>query len=250
MPKAIVSEKLTCSNCGCEIKHRGSRAKNRDGTKCKNIYCCNDCYLDHVRRKRKEIAPKCKTCGELIDKRGVKPETVFCNKECMEDHASILAHKKCQVCGVGFCAIKYLKNKDGSKRIVKDKTKKCCSRLCLSRFMSEDEDRKGKVSRSGSDHHNWQGGLSGYRKGYRGPNWISIAEKCREIHGRVCKNCGKTEHENGRKLDVNHITPWHQMRDKVKANKQSNLEALCRSCHTRKDSKWRRENSRQMLMAF
>lgn len=66
--------------------------------------------------------------------------------------------------------------------------------------------------------------------------------------GRVCQKCGMTEKDNGRRLDVNHIIPFHQWANKSKANQQSNLEALCRSCHMITEWEWKKSNQVQMTL--
>jgi len=134
----------------------------------------------------------------------------------------------------------------GENRYIKDKSRKTCSSECVSYLMKTDEERKLKTAHHKENHPNWKGGSS--RSGGRGAGWLKIAEKCRDLHGRVCKICGKTEEENGRKLDVNHIIPFHQHKNKTQANKQSNLEALCKACHTAADWKWRKENPTQYLL--
>lgn len=207
-------------------------------------FCDRDCYDLYRSAAIENRAPKCKCCGKKIIKIG-NSKKVYCSKKCRDDLAIINCRKTCNVCGVDFSAIKWLKSKDGF-RVVRDKEKKLCSEECFSEFMKTDEDRKKRVGRAGKDHNNWQGGS--HRGGKRGDNWLQIAEKCRELHGRVCRICGKTEEENGRKLDVNHIIPFHQHRNKTAANKQSNLEALCRSCHTKTDWEYRKNNPTQILL--
>lgn len=105
-----------------------------------------------------------------------------------------------------------------------------------------------RVWPSKCDHPNWQGG--GKRRGYRGSGWQRIAESVRVMAGRKCEHCGLDESDNGRRLDVNHIVPFHQSKNKSQANKTSNLEALCRSCHMLADAKWRKENPIQVVIDF
>jgi hypothetical protein len=49
-------------------------------------------------------------------------------------------------------------------------------------------------------------------------------------------------------LNVNHKTPFHQHTNKTTANRLSNLEALCKSCHTKEDWKWRKTHPIQLGM--
>jgi hypothetical protein len=52
------------------------------------------------------------------------------------------------------------------------------------------------------------------------------------------------------RLNVNHKTPFHQHTKKAAANRASNLEALCKPCHTKADWKWRKENPIQTTLSF
>jgi len=166
---------------------------------------------------------------------------------------SLLAAKKalttCKVCGACFTAIKWTKRKTGFG-LTRDKNRKTCSSECHHMFYRIDEERKRKISESerGEKHHNWQGG--GKRRGYRGAGWNEIAEKVRRRAGYKCEHCGKTQEECGRRLDVNHIEPFHQSRNKTHANRLSNLEALCKSCHMKTEWKWRRQNNIQYAIKF
>ncbi|MGH2813330.1 MAG: HNH endonuclease signature motif containing protein [Actinomycetota bacterium] len=56
----------------------------------------------------------------------------------------------------------------------------------------------------------------------------------------VCRSCGKTPEENGRALDVHHISPYRYSGD----HSLENLVALCRSCHMRSVDRGRRGAAR------
>lgn len=79
---------------------------------------------------------------------------------------------------------------------------------------------------SGEKNGNWKGG----RALNYGPNWKAIKEQIR-ARDVVCRECGKTEEENGRALDVHHLYPFRFSGD----NSPDNLVTLCRSCHMRAD---------------
>ncbi|NID14378.1 HNH endonuclease [Luteibacter yeojuensis] len=72
--------------------------------------------------------------------------------------------------------------------------------------------------------------------------------------GRCCEHCHMSEAEHQEKfkmrLNVNHKEPFHQHANKSLANRLSNLEALCKSCHTRADWKWRKEHPMQAVLNF
>jgi hypothetical protein len=82
--------------------------------------------------------------------------------------------------------------------------------------------RKGTVPR-GERNPNWRGGVS--FEPYP-TDWTSdLKESIRRRDGYACRLCGKTQDENGSKLDVHHIDY-----DKGNLDPQ-NLISLCVSCH-------------------
>lgn len=77
---------------------------------------------------------------------------------------------------------------------------------------------------SGENNGNWKGGLS-YEP--YGPEFNrDLKEHIRDKFYRKCCICQKTESDNIRKLDVHHIN--YNKRD----NREQNLMALCKICHT------------------
>jgi 5-methylcytosine-specific restriction protein A len=66
------------------------------------------------------------------------------------------------------------------------------------------------------------------RSGTYGAGWKAIADAIRK-RDKVCRHCGKTPEQNGRKLDVHHIKAYRVSLD----HSPENLIALCRSCHYR-----------------
>lgn len=232
-----------CAHCGNTVNRTPS--KKRNGDSCEKVFCSRDCYDQSRTEVIKLKGFNCATCGIYSEGKAGTNNKMFCSHNCRSLFVAKDAHKSCGICGVEFCAIKW--RFSGEKPTYsKDKTKKLCSRECLSKFMEIDEDRKSKVSRSGSDHHNWCGGAN--NRGFRGHNWLKLAESVRVLAGRKCQHCCKSENDNGRKLDVNHIIPFFQWKNKTKANAKSNLEALCRSCHRISDAKWKKAHGVQMLI--
>lgn len=229
-----------CVFCGNEI------SKSLISKSCgKATFCSRSCYDKSRTAHWKSIAVPCKNCGKISDDNPVSARTkrLFCSIACRNEF-KMPPPVNCRVCGVFFSAIKW--RKEGG--YARDKTKKNCSRECLSEFMRSDQDRKDKIGLaiSGENHHAWVGGSS--RLTFRGHNWRSIAEGARERAGRKCEHCGLPEHQHCRKLDVHHKIPFNQMRNKTRANSPDNLEALCKSCHAKADKKWRNENQVQIVM--
>lgn len=80
---------------------------------------------------------------------------------------------------------------------------------------------------SGENCHLWRGGISfePYCKKFNN----LIKEKIRKKFNRACYICGKSEAENGKRLDVHHVD---YSKDQG-CNKQWMLVPLCHSCHAR-----------------
>lgn len=209
------------------------------------IYCSRDCYDLCRESKWRKKGFNCKSCNKRVESPSSQRKTQFCSMSCRSNFYRTDRHIKCSWCKVEFSPIKWRKSTKSNTYSI-DISKSCCSRECRISVYTSCEERKRKIglAETGSKHHNWSGG--GKRRGYRGKNWLKIAEDCRERAGRVCEHCGKTERDNGRKLDVNHIIPFFQWNNKEKANHKSNLEALCKSCHRKSDAKWKRENPVQL----
>lgn len=80
----------------------------------------------------------------------------------------------------------------------------------------------------GENAPSWQGGISFGR--YCPKFNEAIKEEIREKYGRQCFLCGKTEKENGRKLDVHHID---YEKSRGCSGKRWLLIPLCKSCHAK-----------------
>lgn len=238
-----------CGHCSAPVFGR-SKSIGRNGIECENIYCSVACYRAAEKQTAELRRVECVHCKKSFVRNwqgGKAPK--YCSMECRIEHDKPSA-AKCASCLVEFSAIS--PRNDGGRWYVRVNGRKTCSKECLSAFYKCDQSRKDKIGAAfkGEKHPNWQGGT--HRQGNRGAGWNATAEKCRDLHRRKCKNCGMDESvglaRGWGRLQVNHITPFHQTLNKRAANRQSNLEALCKSCHTKADWKWRKENSVQMSL--
>lgn len=94
-----------------------------------------------------------------------------------------------------------------------------CSPECTSEWRSENY--------TGENHPNWEGGTFPY-----GAGWTKAKrEKVRERQGRRCAGCGVRESDLPRKLSVHHIQKARTFEDDEARNDDSNLVAVCLSCH-------------------
>jgi 5-methylcytosine-specific restriction endonuclease McrA len=94
-----------------------------------------------------------------------------------------------------------------------------CTEECMFEYMRREQ--------SGEKHPRWKGG----RFPYFGPNWYAQRREARERDGGICRDCGKTEAQNGRQLHVHHIQP----REEGGSNDLENLVCLCSSCHLKRE---------------
>ena len=223
-----------CTGCGAQTNRRPST--DRSGQMCERVFCSRDCYDAHRALQR----GPCQHCGAKVPVQGKK----FCSQKCR-----VLAHRPlprhCRNCKVLFSPLKFR-----SGGIVSDTHRMTCSAECRRAWIRRDPVRKRKISDAfqREKHPNWQGGS--HNESFRGHDWKDVSERARDRAGRCCEHCGKTEKENGRRLDVNHIVPFHQHKRKAESNRLSNLEALCRRCHTIADWRWRKAHPVQSSLLF
>lgn len=80
------------------------------------------------------------------------------------------------------------------------------------------------AGRYGPKNPLWKGGIS--FEPYPFEFNTAFKEKIRDRDNRICRNCSKTERENGQRLSVHHI-------DYIKENiNPANLLSLCAQCHS------------------
>lgn len=128
--------------------------------------------------------------------------------------------KNCEVCGKPFYVIPS-----------EIKRARFCSKQCLGKMKSGPNGIYFACARYGSDNPQWRGGRD---KNYYGPNWHQQRRSARKRDNDTCQKCGKTERDNGRKLDVHHIQDFREfgIERYQEANQLSNLISLCRCCHS------------------
>lgn len=232
-----------CDHCGARVL--GQRHKNRDGTDCKRIFCSQRCYQSFRDSLKESRRHACGCCGVSFIASPGRYRIRFCSDECRRA-ARRPPPCTCMVCGASFTAIVFR-----GRHVVRLR-RQICSAECKSEFYRRDEARKRKISRAftGDSHPNWQGGT--HRSGFRGHSWQQIAEDVRKRAEYCCEHCGMSQDEHLKRwkmrLNVNHKEPFHQQRRKTLANVMSNLEALCKSCHTKADWQWRKTHPVQYSM--
>jgi len=95
-----------------------------------------------------------------------------------------------------------------------------CDRNCKDKWQSE--------HRVGENHPRFMGGFPDYY----GNTWRTQRALARK-RDKVCQRCGKTQKENGKALDVHHITPYREFgfSKQAEAHRLENLICYCASCH-------------------
>lgn len=239
-----------CSHCQVEVYGK-TPSKCRDGSPAKNLFCgrtCYDAFRVEVTRKRQLRGVPCGHCGKHVPRMHdqANGQKKYCSEICWKTEKKAKS-KNCKVCNCWFTPVYYAPSRG---RYIGVNNRVTCSAECVSRNFRESEERKLKISKAfrGEKHPNWQGGpASRTGRGYRGAGWDRIRKSIRKRDGYECQDCGISEADNGATLEVHHKRPFNQFHgDNQKANKPSNLVALCRPCHQKAEWRWRKDNPIQM----
>ncbi|RJG10923.1 hypothetical protein D3879_14685 [Pseudomonas cavernicola] len=233
-----------CHHCGVTVERNPSTT--RSGQQSDKVFCARACYDASRALITQARSTQCLRCkSEFIPSgRGTKYCSMACRRTGMKADP-----KHCLACGCFFTPVRLQK---ATGRYVSYSAGKTCSPSCHIAWIRDNPERKRKISIAFSRerHPGWQGGS--HREGFRGHDWEEISEKARARAGRCCEHCGMTEADHLEKyrqrLHIHHLEPFHQHQNKQMANKHSNLVALCRSCHTKADWKWRKENPVQTAL--
>lgn len=227
---------VNCPECGIEFWHHKSWPRKYCSRKCSSI---NNSKKNLGIIDRPPVQVECDNCGIVFDKIAAevdKTSNNFCSRKCYGEWMSIhrrgtkrpemsvprphlknRVKKTCAKCGVEFEVKKSQENR-----------RKFCSKDCMVTWQ-----RENAALISGANNFNWRGGYSPYY----GENWRRQRRKARKRDNYTCKECGITEKELGRQLDVHHIKPFRCFGiDSYKsANHLDNLICLCNVCHLIKE---------------
>lgn len=251
--QAIAKPTGSCSNCGMDVY--GSFSKRRNGEKSENIYCNRSCYNSHRAKIKETPKSLCLNCnGPILLNATASTTPKYCCWNCRNEHKKS-KDRHCVHCGVWFSALKIFK--DRNKKLVADNSRKTCSTECYINNIKNNQDRKDKISTAftGDKHPNWQGGTALMSMGFRGYEWKNIRLEAIKRDKFKCVHCGMNRDDHYEKyncdFNINHIKPFYQFGGNTElANKMSNLETLCKSCHTKADWKYRKENQIQLGLGF
>lgn len=248
------TRKHQCAHCNADVLGK-SKSSRRNGALSENIFCNRICYDAFKADLKNKVLRRCAGCDNEISRaHGHGTNAKYCSNDCKLNHKKS-KDRHCISCGVWFSSLKW-NNTIG--RLVADNFRKTCSEECYINQIKTNQERKDKISQAfqGAKHPNWQGGSSYMEANkFRGSNWQVIRQKIIKRDDFKCIQCGLTREQHyekyGRDLSVNHIKPFHQFGGKNElANKPSNLETLCDSCHTKADWQYRKSNSIQQILCF
>jgi len=224
-----------CALCGSEVRGK-KKSRSRDGKKSKNIFCGMDCYRKHQKKITDDRKNTCVKCGVLFVPS--QNSAKYCSWDCRVSDKRVEPNK-CVNCLAIFTPVKHHKNRGYTG----NSQGKTCSESCQNLWIRNNEERKKKISFAftGNKHPNWNGGSSS--ASYRGVGWKAISERVRRRDGYKCQDCGISQDDYGRSLDVHHIIPFHQ--DGKNQNRLSNLVSLCKTCHMKAEWAYRKNNKMQ-----
>jgi hypothetical protein len=237
-----------CSACGRQFTFKASRPRK---------YCSVECHHANgwkVSSPEKKETKACPECGSDFTYYKCKP-TEYCSRECRMRHEKARKAYTCLECGKDFewwknqprrycsraCAAKNtMTNVRGfrptafetnceqcgkSFKTTPARTRgRFCSFVCWGHWLEEN-------APTGAANPNWRGGY----EPYYGANWRQQRRAARRRDRYTCQDCGKTEEELGKHLDVHHVKRFGDFTDYREANQLSNLLSLCPKCHTVRD---------------
>lgn len=169
---------------------------------------------------------ECDYCGDEFRKPTAKiarNDMVFCSKKCQHDWFGEMAVDEqhpgwsggkitieCEYCGSP--TEKHPWQMEGKGHLF-------CSRKCCWSWRSE--------NLVGENHPDWEGGQFPYGAGWN----PAKREEVRKSQNRRCAGCRTHERDCRTRLPVHHIQPARSFDDAEARNAESNLVALCQTCH-------------------
>ncbi len=197
-------------------------------------FCSMSCKSKYIARlnpssQRKRIKLNCAFCGKQLElqpyrKNGVKNN--FCSRSCTmkynlkkrwKDGVKV-ANVVCNYCGTTFQIPVWelrMRKRRGQKQFF-------CNRQCFGKWKA--------VNWCLENNPSWKGGWTAHGKG-----WSIICKVVRREQGYKCLDCGISEKELGRKLDVHHIIPARLFKTKLESCNRSNLMGDCHPCHMKRE---------------
>jgi hypothetical protein len=216
------------------------------------VFCSKSCHYKWRKESKtfsasnnpnwkEKVDLKCKFCNKPFKRLAcnMRDGNQFCSKSCSDKWRKTIRGKDhwlykevdciCEICKKSF------KTKPRWSKA------RFCSQQCNSVWFAN----YASIERVGENHPNWKGGAINYR----GSNWVAQARKARKRDNYICQNCGISQKELKRRLDVHHIIPFREfgLDNYKKANRLKNLISLCPTCHNYAEWAYTKENKNESV---
>lgn len=227
-------KKIECDNCGIGLERYPSQIKETN-------FCSRDCkheyqsgepvWVEHEELEdpdwiRERHHDRGMTYGEIADELGCSQSNV---------------HKRAKQHGIEPQRERYpeLADTDWLKELNHDKEMRLgeianqigCTRSAVGYALRRNDIEVKTYLPEGEENYFWRSENS-YDQ-YYGPNWQEKRDIIRERDNYECQACGIDESELDIELHVHHIRPKRTFESIEKANRESNLVALCQPCHNK-----------------
>lgn len=224
-----------CAHCQRIVARKPSEC--RDGGASDKLFCDRSCYDAFRAALRQSRSRACNHCAKAFV---ADDGALYCGAPCWKAAKKAKPHN-CVNCQCVFTPIKFMRS---TGRFISVNGAKTCSQACEYAWWSNNRERKAKISTAstGERHHNWQGGKSLHTSSSnRGLNWQAQRRAALHRDRNQCVDCGMSNEASkaryGCGLHVDHVVPYHNFRSYKVANRLSNLECRCVSCHTKAESR-------------
>ena len=175
------------------------------------MYCSN-CRCSGQKSTRINVT--CATCDKIfqrrkryVDESAKIGRTLYCSKKCKIKWIEW----ECETCGKV--------TRKMSKDVPSPHQKRFCSPECAN------------IGMEGKRNPSWRGGYDGYY----GPGWKRMRKLARKRDNYCCVDCGISENDLGKQLDVHHIKRFGDFDNTDDANELDNLVCVCHKCHMKRE---------------
>ena len=217
----------TCAGCGAIFPLKPYLAKKR--TK-RGRFCSMGCRSRFMATLNPATQPRpvlsaCAHCHTEIKLKASKVRVInFCSHSCRgaygcgkrwADHDG-KTQVPCAQCNEPIA----LRTWQVRLKIARGQRQFFCDRDCFGKWKAENWRLENNPS--------WKGGWTPHGKG-----WNVICAEVREEQGHACAECGITEQQIRKALDVHHIIPARLFANRRDASYRKNLVGVCHPCHMR-----------------
>lgn len=224
---------IECDNCGSVIERYQSKIY-------KTNFCDRECKQEYQTGKqtwvkheeledpewiRERHHDRGMTYGEIADELGCSQQNV--HKRAKEHGIEPQRERYTELADVDW--LKEL-NHDKGMRLTEISNQIGCTRSAVGYALRRNGIEVKTYLPEGEENYFWKGGNHDQ---YYGPNWKDKRDIIRERDNYECQDCGTHESELPIELHVHHIQPKRTFDDLERANRESNLVALCQPCHNR-----------------